>query len=293
MKVLARSPRRSTLSVLAVVAAVVALAQTAAGAHTALNLTGTWKGVGGADGTYEITQSGASLTWYGHADDGHTWANDFTGSIKGDEIVGTFQDRRGFDVYQHGSVTVHIDNACHLSFVSASVGWGTQTWTKTNCTAADLLVPIESVSNGCGGAGWDSLVHAQNYLGNTSKYADSNINPLARTYTVNFVDACNLHDAGYSGAVVKDKLNGGRIVDFRTWSRKQVDEKFLADMRWLCTRQIPATARTALKNCKARGGNASFGAESRYNFVRRWGYLFFDADPNEPGTQRTGPRAND
>src|SRR5437879_13825218 len=115
MTVFSRSPRSLTLSALALAAAVAALAQTAAGAHMALNLTGTWKGVGGADGTYEITQSGAAVTWYGHADDGHTWANDFTGSIKGEEIVGTFQDRRGFDVYQHGSVTVHIDDPCHLS----------------------------------------------------------------------------------------------------------------------------------------------------------------------------------
>lgn len=154
-------------------------------------------------------------------------------------------------------------------------------------------VPIESVSNGCGGAGWASLVAVQNYLGNTSKYADSNLNPLARTYSVSFKDACDLHDAGYAGAIVRDKLNGGRIVDFRTWSRARVDEKFLEDMRYLCKRHLPATTFTARKNCQSTGGNASVGAKSRYNFVRCFGNRFFDADPGRPGTQRTGPRAND
>jgi hypothetical protein len=132
----------------------------------------------------------------------------------------------------------------------------------------------------------------QNYLGNTSKYANSNVNPLARTYAVNFKDACDLHDAGYSGAIVRDKINGNVVVDFRTWSRKRVDLKFFDDMRTLCTRQLPATASTALRNCKSTGGNASFGANSRFSFVREFGYLFFDADLSRPGTQRTGPRAN-
>jgi hypothetical protein len=129
-------------------------------------------------------------------------------------------------------------------------------------------VPIESVANGCGGAGWNALVRAQNYVGNTSRYADSNVNPFARTYPVNFKDACDLHDAGYAGAIVRDKLNGGRIVDFRSWSRVRVDEKFLEDMRYLCRRQLPASAATARKNCQSTGGNFSVGAKSRYNFVR-------------------------
>ncbi len=109
----------------------------ASAAQAAWNLSGTWKGVGGVDGTYTISQSGTTVTWSGHADDGHSWANDFTGKIEtNNDIVGTFADRPGYDVHQQGSVTVHIDDNCHLSFVSASVGWGTQTWTKENCTAA-------------------------------------------------------------------------------------------------------------------------------------------------------------
>ena len=171
------------------------------------------------------------------------------------------------------------------------------TWTASTGphppAVEELVVAIESVSNGCGGPRWDPVVNGENYLGNTSKYADSNINPLARTYTVNFKDACDLHDAGYAGAVVRDKLNGNRIVDFRNWSRRRVDDKFLDDMRLLCARQLPKTTLTALKNCKSTGGNGSYGARSRYNVVRCWGNLVFDADPRRPGTQRSGPRVND
>ena len=136
---------------------------------------------------------------------------------------------------------------------------------------------------------------AQNYLGNTSTYWNSRdgllYDPYAKSYTVDFTEACNLHDAGYGGAVVRDKLRGG-IKDFRGWSRKQVDEKFLADMRLLCERTIPKSAVYALRNCRGRGGNVSIGAESRYEFVRDHGARFFDADLTEPGTQRTGSRGN-
>ena len=254
----------------------------------AANITGTWKGVGGVDGIYIITQAGSTVTWYGHADDGTSWANDFVGAILGDNITGTFQDRPGYSVHQTGTVNVHVDNGCQLSFVSASVGWGTQTWTKQNCGAADLLVPIESVSNGCGGAGWDAFVKFQNYLGNTSRFANSNVNPRAATYTVDFKDACDLHDAGYAGAVVRDKLDGNKVVDFRGWTRAQVDEEFLKNMQLLCQRRIPATAQIALANCMSTGGNASVGAKSRYDFVRCWGNRFFDANP-----PTAAPREND
>jgi hypothetical protein len=255
----------------------------------ARNISGTWSGIGGAAGTYVIMQTGATVKWYGHSDDGHTWAHDFTGTMKGNALIsGTFQDRAGYDVHQRGTVQVRVEDGCHLSFVSASVPWGTTSWTKKNCAAADLLVPIETVSNGCGGAGWDSLVKLQNYLGNTSKFSISNINPVAGVYTVNFKAACDLHDAGYTGAVVRDRLHGNRIVDFRKLTRAQIDLKFLADMQLLCKRYIPASAPTARKNCMSTGGNASVGAMSRFDFVRCWGNLFFNANP-----PNAGPRRND
>jgi hypothetical protein len=90
---------------------------------------------------------------------------------------------------------------------------------------------------------------------------------------------------------VPDSINGGWF-DFRAWSRKRVDNKFLADMRRLCTRAIPARAKTALEDCKARGGNVSIGAQSRYNAVCLVGAANFDANLTKPGTQPTGHRVN-
>ncbi len=160
----------------------------------------------------------------------------------------------------------------------------------SSCQWISLLVPIGRVSNGCGGGGWNSLVKLQNYLANTSTYVDSN---ASKRYTVRFVDACNLHDAGYGGHTVADRLRGG-VKDFRTWTRRQVDEKFLADMRLLCRKQIPASAKIALASCLGAGSvtPVSIGALARYQFVRTFGDNFFDANLRKPGTQTTGPRDN-
>lgn len=170
------------------------------------------------------------------------------------------------------------------------------TWSRLVTEPLATLVPIESVSNGCGGTGWRALEKVQNYLGNTSVYWNSRdgliFDPEAKRYKVDFSAACDLHDAGYAGAIVRDRLRGG-IKDFRGWSRKQVDDKFLADMRMLCTRAIPRTAVFAVRNCRARGGNVSFGAQSRYAFVRTHGggdsSTPTSPNParNEPGTART------
>jgi hypothetical protein len=165
---------------------------------------------------------------------------------------------------------------------------------RSSCQWVSVLIPIDRVSNGCGGDGWGAAAEkAQNYLGNTSVYRDSNINPAAKAYTVSFVDACNLHDAGYAGVTVRDGLHGGRVVDLRRQTRAQIDVTFLRNMRLLCERQIPASAETALANCKASGGNASFGAVSRYDFVRFYGSAFFDADLTKAGVQADGHRQND
>jgi hypothetical protein len=264
------------------------------------DLSGGWTGSYG--NTMELTHSGASITWVARSGDGEDFVHDFTGLISGNAVSGTFKDRPGYRAHATGKITAHVVDECQLKLDVVAVDGG-RTWSengelfsKVMCSGAiesTAPVPISSVSNGCGGAGWDSLVAVQNYLGNVSVYRNSNVNPLAKAYRVNFREACNLHDAGYSGAIVKAKLQGGKIIDFRGWSRAAVDDKFLDDMRLLCRRAIPATAKVALRNCKRRGGNASFGAESRFNFVRSWGHRFFDADLTQAGTQRTGARAND
>ena len=50
---------------------------------------------------------------------------------------------------------------------------------KSSCAWIPLLVDIDRVSNGCGGEGWETVVTAENLIGNSSTYKDSNINPLA------------------------------------------------------------------------------------------------------------------
>jgi hypothetical protein len=151
-------------------------------------------------------------------------------------------------------------------------------------------VPIESVSNGCGGDGLGKLLlHAQNWAGNSSTYYDSNVNPLARKFTVSFKYACDLHDAGYSGATVVDRLNGGKITDFSTWTKRQVDDAFLRNMETLCKRVIPKDASVALHNCEGRGGHFSLGASSLYIFVVQYGQSFFDAARSSAPTPTPTP----
>ena len=156
------------------------------------------------------------------------------------------------------------------------------------CAWITLVAPLAKVSNGCGGAGWAAWVASQNYLLNTSSYRDPG---TGTTYTVDFKQACNLHDAGYGGFAVADPIAGG-VVDFRSWSRGRVDDKFLRDMQTLCRRSIPAAAKTALASCLGNGGGASIGAKSRYDVVHKVGYRFFDADLKRPEQQQHGSRPN-
>jgi hypothetical protein len=169
---------------------------------------------------------------------------------------------------------------------------------KSSCAWLSLLVPVAKVSNGCGGGGWGAAGDwVQNYFGNVHTYKDSNVYPLAKSYTVNFKAACDLHDAGYNGMTVYDKINN-RTIDFRTWTRKRVDDKFWRDMKMLCDDQIReqedpgVTATVALAKCKGVGGAASIGSEWLYNKVRYWGSHFFDADLTRPGHQASGHRDN-
>lgn len=154
---------------------------------------------------------------------------------------------------------------------------------KSSCAWLKLLVPIERVSNGCGGKGWETIVAIQNYLGNAHTYVDSLINPLAKSYTVNFKEACDLHDAGYGGQMVYDQINKRRI-NYRGWPRKAVDKKFRRDMMTLCNRKL-RTAPVARRKCLGKGGPLAIGSTLLFRAVRDYGHLFFDADLTVPGVQ--------
>lgn len=161
-------------------------------------------------------------------------------------------------------------------------------------------------SNGCGGdTGIGVVTNLLNWFLDTARYKDSWYNPLAPTYTADFRAACDLHDSGYSGGVVYDTVNGG-VVDYRGWSRAQVDAKFLADLRTLCTRQIPlvsyswyqpGTKGVAREKCQGSGsfnlaGVYYKGAVDYYDAVRSLGSSYFDANPAVAGVQASGTRAN-
>lgn len=157
---------------------------------------------------------------------------------------------------------------------------------RSSCAWIDLyLDEIAKVSNGCGGGGWEAFVKTQNYFGNKHSYLNSNFNPTADEYYVNFVDACNLHDAGYGGYHVWDRVRQ-HAINYRSWLRDKVDSKFLADMRYACIQSMP-DAKIALEKCKSEGGDASIGAETLYNFVHKWGDYFYDWDLTVEGRQGT------
>lgn len=281
----------------------------------ALLLMGVAAGAGGAAGpTYDLNgawtdkgrttslrleQSGNTLAWQGGPNN-RAWIQSFRGTLGGTAFSGTFvQDAPGVSPQRyHGTMTARVIDSCHFVFTSiVQAGMPTVSgieFIKRPCTTVPAPVPIATVSNGCGGGEWKLWVKFLNFLANTSTYYDTpsgTANLMAHQWSVSFKAACDLHDAGYAGAVVRDKLRGG-IKDFRRWTRKQVDDKFLADMRFLCEQQIAKGERIVLDKCRGHGGNASIGAESRYDFVRKHGDDYFDADLDRPGTQKTGPRAN-
>jgi hypothetical protein len=154
--------------------------------------------------------------------------------------------------------------------------------------AADnpALVSLPSVSNGCGGG----------VASTDSRFADE---WAFGAWRVNFREACNVHDAAYSGAVVFDPFSR-KVIDFRSWTQKEIDDKFLEDMRTLCRRQITgASPRMRSQMLDARndcthgegrfqpscstfynalpqvGGNSTIGALFAYKLVRKCGDRYY------------------
>lgn len=60
----------------------------------------------------------------------------------------------------------------------------------------------------------------------------------------------------------------GKVIDYFTWTKKKIDDKFLEDMIKICDVSIPKSAKIALNNCKNNGGfHTVSGAKTRYNIV--------------------------
>jgi hypothetical protein len=124
-------------------------------------------------------------------------------------------------------------------------------------------IAIEKVSDGCGQEGSLFRAHEQTYESDDG-----------RTITVDFNEACNLHDAAYSGAYVWDGING-RFVDFSApvWTKKEINEEFKKNLQRLCFRKFSGTDshfEKALLQCltsdDVRKG-ATWGALSFYDIV--------------------------
>ena len=256
-------------------------------------LVGTWTRSGGVGGVITISQSGNAFTGIvntaylssngcNHPVGQVVWTNVTLASTG--NYSGTNHGFNGdcTDLPQAVTFNLGVYGDGHLPMTVNISGFGSSTWTRPAVAPvpsavvwpplADALVPLETVSNGCGGgpAGTDPM------YGDTSEYVNSEI-PFGQTvkwlkapkYPVNFREACKQHDAAYSHAKVKEMaLNGGRIVDYFTWTKQKIDTKFLADMIKICDASIPKTAKIALNNCKNYGGfHTVSGAKTRYNIV--------------------------
>jgi hypothetical protein len=133
----------------------------------------------------------------------------------------------------------------------------------------DALVALEAVSNGCGPGHTGS---SRLRLADLSTY---------RGRTVNLRLAFDLHDAGYVGAAVADPINGGYVDSF-DWTRAQVDAKFLADERKLCSEQISGD-----RQDEQRARSACISDTSRYRADRAFDGSFYVTRPHVAGTWRS------
>lgn len=161
----------------------------------------------------------------------------------------------------------------------------------------DTLVDQQghAVVNGCG-PGSLQLTTTDRRWANAHTYTFDVAYGDPVTYTVNFVESCNLHDAGYLGRFwvhltdgrwvaqprVYDKILN-QSIDYSITSREWVDKHFLADMRAECDQQIgqqdpPRGRAQALIYCKGVGpmdGLGGWGAETLYTLVRNYGERAF------------------
>ncbi|MDP1719576.1 MAG: hypothetical protein Q8L08_01030 [Candidatus Nanopelagicaceae bacterium] len=132
----------------------------------------------------------------------------------------------------------------------------------SNVMWVGIEVPLNRVSNGCGGQLGSKFIDRW-----MSKEWDSK---KIGGETVVFKPACDAHDAGYSGLTVKNPISG-IITDYRTWTRQQVDDFFMMDLQSIC-----------MKHPKVVMSCMSFPTKY-YGVVRTIGSWFYDADPTIPG----------
>lgn len=238
------------------------------------------------------------------------------------EAVGNFVNA-GFGSY--GGIGIPAKTIGPYYFcVFAEDADGNKSGEFNNCKWLSIEVPIAYASNGCGGAATSfktvdtAVLFAFNLLLNKRTYVDKN---TKGKYTVNFSPACNNHDAGYSGVTIKDQISG-KVTDFRTSTRAQIDNKFKSDIAKLCSFAIPKSASDALRQCQVgstipkpsvlikelmtlawntdsfligmkevykRLNRYAWGANIYWQFVHDFGKTLYDADSTVPGDQPSIP----
>jgi hypothetical protein len=139
-----------------------------------------------------------------------------------------------------------------------------------------IEVPIAFVSNGCGGM---TGVH----------FVDSTETKLLdkRTFAgvvVSFKEACDIHDAAYSGVVVKDVFLKNTVVNYKQWPRTLVDSQFRTELQQAYAKYLTPSARTN-PHVAAAISECLKWATRYYTAVRLVGGLFYDANPVLRGIQ--------
>ncbi|MDO8307757.1 MAG: hypothetical protein Q7V58_05280 [Actinomycetota bacterium] len=147
-----------------------------------------------------------------------------------------------------------------------------------------LLRQLPATANGCGGAQWGEwAAMVQNWLLDSQEY---------HGWKVEFRTACNQHDAGYAGITVKDPFRNGGIIDFREWTRSEVDSKFKDDLAALCRKWLKPAHLTAAQMDQCEEGpqlalvpGATPGAATYFEGVRAYARAAFDTNPTLQGVQ--------
>lgn len=163
-----------------------------------------------------------------------------------------------------------------------------------------------AVVNGCGPEALQ-FTDTDHRFANKHTYKFEIDRGFYKSYTVNFVASCNLHDAGYEGRFkaavggrwVNQPLVYDRIlkqyVDYSTKSRAWIDQRFLDDMRAECDQQIgrqdpPEGRARAITMCKGDPFGV-WGAETLYKLVRQYAAGAFSYQDAQRVNDRPGSRA--
>ncbi len=150
---------------------------------------------------------------------------------------------------------------------------------RSACARMSIQVRMPLVSNGCGPRSNWLLEKGFNWVGNIREFGG---------IPVNIAPACNVHDAGYTGATVGDPFTK-TVIDFRTWSRQRVDLKFLRDIKAQCTKSLPKSRPALVKACHDEAYIYFYLVRDFGASVGGVGKRAYDADATTPGSQTIVP----